>query len=270
MKSTREFTVKVGDKDVNLSVRKPRLDELREAQKIHTKAFHDALNSGAVLRAKLDDVLKAQGLWDDAKDIEIRTLQKEIVELEMKIRSGGLNIGVAKDLAFEIIKKRDRIKEIFSIKLVYDAKTAESMADDARTDFLLSVCLVYNEPGHKPYFKDLEAYLNEPNSRVSVEAYKEFLMLMNDQEENPEKDLVEFKFLKRFKFVDEKLRMINKEGHLVDREGRLIDENGRFVKYDADGQKLFVDINGNLVDEKGEYLVVEQPFLDDDGNQIKE
>jgi hypothetical protein len=271
MKNTKEFTIKKGDEEVKLMVRKPRMDELREAQKVQTRAFRDAIESGAVLRVKLDEVLESQGLWDKAKDIEIKTLQKEIIDLEMKLRAGGLKVSVGKDLAFDIIKKRDRIKEIFAVKLLYDGKTAEAQADDAKTDYLLSVCLVYNDAGNKPYFKNLEEYLNNQNDLAAIEGYRNFLMLLNDHDEdNYEKNFVEYKFLKRFKMVDEKLRLINKDGQLVDRHGNLIDENGRFIKYDSEGNKSFVDINGNPVNAEGEYDVKEEPFLDDDGNEIVE
>lgn len=270
MKNNREFTVTKGETELKLAVRKPRLDELREAQKIQTKAFHDAIESGAVLRVKLDEILKAQGLWDQSKDVEIKTLQKEIIDMEMTLRRGGLKVSVGKDLAFKIIEKRDRIKEIFAVKLMYDGKTAEAIADDAKTDFLLSVCLVYNDTG-KPYFKNLEDYLNNQNDTVAIEGYRNFIMLMNDHDETDvENNFIEYKFLKRFKMVDDKLRLINKEGQLVDRHGNLIDENGRYIKIDAEGNKSFVDINGNPVDEKGEYCVQEEPFLDDDGNVIVE
>lgn len=268
MAANREFVVKIKDQDVSLMVRKPRLDELREAQKIHTRTFHDALNAGAILRAKLDDVLKEQGLWGDDKDIEIKTLQKEIAELEVKLRGGGLRLDVAKNIALDIIDKRNKIKEIVAIKLVYDSKTAESQADDARTDYLVSVCLVYNDKDHKPYFKNLEDYLNSQNDTVAIEGYRNFLMLLNDSTDDYEKDFIEYKFLKRFNFVDDKLRLVNKEGHLVDREGRLIDENNRYIRYDSNGNKEYIDINNNVVDENGDYKIDEKPFLDDEGNEI--
>lgn len=267
MVATKDFVVKIKDQDVSLSVRKPRLDELREAQKIHTRTFHDALNAGAVLRAKLDDVLKSQGLWGDEKDIEIKTLQREIADLDVKLRGGGLKLNDGKAIALEIIDKRNKIKEIVAIKILYDSKTAESQADDARTDYLVSVCLVYNDKDHKPYFKNLEDYLNSQNDLAAIEGYRNFLMLLNDSNDDFEKDFIEYKFLKRFSFVDDKLRLINKEGHLVDRTGRLIDDNGRYIRY-TDGQKEFIDINNNLVDENGDYKIEEKPFLDEEGKEI--
>ncbi len=262
IKHFREFKVN----DVDLKVRRPTLEEIREGQRIHTRAFHDALSSGAILRAKLDDILKEQGLWDDSKEIEIKTLQGEVSAMEVRLLKGGMKLSEAEKCAFDIIDKRDKIKEIFAIKLVYDSKTAEAIADDARNDYLLSVCLVYNTKEEKPYYKDLADYIVNQNSQIGIQAYREFLYLMNDTdgEDNPEQNLTEYKFLKKFKRVDDKLRLINKDGHLVDRTGRLIDESGRFINEKGE----FVDINGNPVDKDGNYQFVEEPFLDDDGNPV--
>lgn len=251
-------------KDLELAIRKPTLEELKEAQRIQTKAFHDALSSGAILRAKLDDVLSTQGLWDDAKEIKLRTLQAEISELEVRLLKGGIKLSDAEKIAFDIIDKRDEIKRIFAVKLIYDAKTAEAMSEDARTDYLLSVCVVYDNKENTPYFKDLADYLNQQDTPLAGEAYKQYLYLLNNSDENPEKDSTEYKFLKKYGKVDNKLRLINKDGHLVDRNGKLINEDGRYVS--ATGE--FVDVNGNPVDVDGNYKFDEQPFLDDDGKPI--
>lgn len=86
--------------------------------------------------------------------------------------------------------------------------------------------------------------------------------LDNDYENN----LPENKFLKKYKFIDQKLRLIDKKGRLIDSEGRLIDESGRYV----DDNGSFVDKFGNKVDADGDYIVEQQPFLDDNGNPIVE
>jgi hypothetical protein len=257
---TREF--KVGE--LSLKIRKPTLEEIREAQKIQTRTFKDAIDNGAILRAKLDEVLKTQGLWDDDKENEIKTLQVEISQLEVQLLKGGIKLSEAEKIAFEIIEKRDRIKEIFTIKMIYDTKTAESIADDAKTDYLISVCVVYNNKENSPYFKDLADYMNKQDSAVALEGYRQYLYLINGTEDNPEHSLTEYQFLKKYKKVDDKLRLINKDGHLVDRQGRLINEDGKFVKEDGS----LVDINGNPVDENGNYKFDAQPFLDDEGNAI--
>jgi hypothetical protein len=183
--NTRDFKVTVDGKEVELRTRKPRLDEIREGQKIHTKTFHDAIKAGAILRIRLDDVMKEQGLWNDEKEIEVRTLQREIADLEVKLLKGGIAYSQGEKIAFELIEKRDKIKESIAIRLAYDSKTAEAIAEDARNDYLVSVCTVYNSGDYRPFFKDLEDYLNSQNTLVAAEAYKNFLFLMNETEDNP-------------------------------------------------------------------------------------
>ena len=84
--------------------------------------------------------------------------------------------------------------------------------------------------------------------------------LDNDYESN----LPENKFLKKYKFIDDKLRLVDKKGRLIDADGKLIDEEGRYI----DDQGNYIDKYGNRVDKDGEYLVESKPFLDDDGNPI--
>ena len=83
-------------------------------------------------------------------------------------------------------------------------------------------------------------------------------------EDDYEKKLPENQFLVKYKFADETLHLIDKQGRKVDADGRLVDENGRYIN--EAGQ--FVDREGNLVDEEGNFLVDEKPFLDDEGNPI--
>ena len=53
----KNFTVQVDGKEVELSVRTPTANDRKEAQKVYNTAFTEALKSGAVVRAKLDDIL---------------------------------------------------------------------------------------------------------------------------------------------------------------------------------------------------------------------
>jgi hypothetical protein len=83
-------------------------------------------------------------------------------------------------------------------------------------------------------------------------------------EDDYEKKLPENQFLAKYKFVDESLHLVDKQGRKVDVDGRLVDENGRYIN--ETGQ--FVDRDGNLVDVDGNFIVDEKPFLDDEGNPI--
>jgi len=260
---TRTFTSIVDSKEVEFLVRSPSLQDQREATKIYNQSFSEALKAKAVVRAKLDDLLFEQGLWDNEKQARFNDLQNKILEGERKLAKGGIPLKDAKELALEMRKTREDIRELISVKTNLDTHTAEGQADNARFNYLVSACTVYSN-NKEPYFKSYEDYNNRSADPVALLAAQNLAGMIYGLENDYEDKLPENKFLKQYKFVDDKLRLVNKEGKLVDEKGRLIDENGRFI--DEKGQ--FVDKNGNLVDDKGEYVVEFSPFLDDNGKPV--
>ena len=260
---TRDFTSIIDNQTVEFTVRSPSLNDQREAQKVYNQAFTDAIKSKSVVRAKLDDLLREQGLWSDEKQAEFATLQKELIEGEKRLAKGGFSLNDAKKLALEMQDLRGKIKDLIGIRTSLDNHSAEGQADNARFNYLVSVCVVYKNTDTK-YFKSLEDYLNRADDPVSLLGAQNLANMVYGLDNNFEKNLPENKFLHKYKFVDDQLRLIDKRGRLVDEEGRLVDEAGRFI--DEEGN--FVDKEGNRVDPTGEYLFETQPFLDDQGNPI--
>lgn len=260
---TKTFTAKVDNTDKEFLVRTPSLNDQREAQKVYNQAFTDAVKSKSVVRAKLDDLLQDQGLWDDEKQARFSSLQKDLLEGEKKLAKGGFSLNEAKDLAIKMKKIRDDIRDLISVRTSLDNHSAEGQADNARFNYLVSVCLVYNDT-KQPYFSSMEEYLNRSTEEVAILGAQNLANMLYGLDNDYESNLPENKFLKKYKFVDEKLRLIDKRGRLIDAEGRLIDEDGRFI----DDQGNYVDKFGNKIDKDGEYIVEPQPFLDDQGNPI--
>lgn len=79
---TKTFTVNIDGVDKEMLVRSPSLNDQREAQKVYNQAFTDAVKSKSVVRAKLDDLLQDQGLWDDQKQAKFTGLQRELFDGE--------------------------------------------------------------------------------------------------------------------------------------------------------------------------------------------
>lgn len=260
---TKTFTAKVDDKDVEFLVRTPSLNDQREAQKIYNQAFTDAIKSKSVVRAKLDDLLEDQGLWNDEKQAKFTSLQKELLDGEKRLAKGGFGVNEAKDLAIRMKSIRDEIRELISVRTSLDNHSAEGQADNARFNYLVSVCVVYND-SKQPYFNNMEDYLNRATEQVALLGAQNLANMLYGLDNDYEKNLPENKFLKKYRFVDDKLRLVDKKGRLIDAEGRLLDENGRFI----DEQGNFVDKFGNKVDKDGEFVVEAKPFLDDNGNPI--
>ncbi len=260
---TRTFKTTIDGKEVTLAVRSPALQDQREATKYYNIAFSDALKAKAVVRAKLDDLLIEQGLWDNSKQNKFSDLQAKILEGEKKLAKGGISLNEAKKTAIDMKKLREDLRDLISIKTSLDTHTAEGQADNARFNYLVSACTVYSDT-NKAYFGSYDEYMNKSNDVVAILAAQNLAGMLYGLDNDYEEKLPENKFLKQYKFVDDKLRFINKEGKLVDEEGRLINENGRFINE----QGQFVDKNGNLVDSDGEYIVEFKPFLDDNGNPV--
>ena len=241
------------------------LQQQNEATKVYNRALRDALESGALLRNKLEDYMRNQGMWNDEKQADLELMQKEILDKEKQLAKGGIRLSVAKDAALEMADKRAEIRAMLMERNSLDSSTAEGQADNARFDYLVSATLVYND-SNKPYFKDLADYRNKNTEAVSLEAARRLAQKLYGLDSNHEQNLAENKFLREFDFVDEDLRLLNKDGKLVDREGNLFNEDGRYI--DEEGN--LIDVDGNRVNEEGDYEFKRQPFLDDDGKPIEE
>ena len=261
---TKTFKVTIDSVEKEFLVKSPTLENQREAQKVYNQAFTDAIKSKSVVRAKLDELLEEQGLWNDEKQAKFTLLQKELLDGEKRLAKGGFSLNEAKDLAIKMKKIRDDIRDLISVRTSLDNHSAEGQADNARFNYLVSVCVVYNDT-KQPYFNSLEDYLNKSTDPVAISGAQNLANMLYGLDNDYESNLPENKFLKKYKFVDSKLRLVDKKGRLIDSEGRLIDESGRFV--DENGN--FIDKFGNRVDADGEYVVDQQPFLDDDGNPIQ-
>jgi len=260
---TRTFTATINGKEATLLVKSPSLQDQREATKVYNTAFSDALKAKAVVRAKLDDLLVEQGLWDDKKQFQFSALQSKILENERKLAKGGISLNEAKKLALEMRKDREELRDLISVKTNLDTHTAEGQADNARFNYLVSSCTVYND-NKKPYFSSYDEYLNKSSDPVAIQAAQQLAGMLYGLENNYEEKLPENKFLKQYKFIDDQLRLVDKEGRLVDQDGRFVDENGRFINEKGE----FVDKDGNPVNAEGEYLIEFKPFLDDNGNPV--
>ncbi len=261
--NTKDFSVVINGENVDFIVRSPSLQDQREAQKVYNQAFTDAIKSGSVVRAKLDDLLRDQGLWNDEKQAKFSELQQTLLDGEKRLAKGGFGLKEAKDLALQMQEVRLKIRDLIGVRTSLDNHSAEGQADNARFNYLVSSCVVYKNNNQK-YFNGLEDYLNRADDPVALSGAQNLANMIYGLDNNFEKNLPENKFLHKYKFVDDKLRLIDKKGRLIDEDGRLINEDGRFINEEG---KL-IDKDGNLVNDQGDYLFDTQPFYDDDGKPV--
>ena len=267
-------------------IRQPTPQDYRDSQVQYNETFRKALDSGALLRQKLTDYMKDQGIWDDEKQKQNDQYIKDISMREDALKGGGIRLSESKKIAFELRDLRANFRELLSERNALDQNSAEGQADNARFSELIRVCML--DPNtRQTKFPDQAAYDSQSDQPWVVEAAAELAGMIYGLDPDYDKNLEENKFLKEFKFVDEDLRFINKEGHFVDSDGRLVDEEGRFIAYRTEeGKKnkdpkevYFVNLDGEEVvaitndDGEEEWVKISlkerKPFLDDEDKPIE-
>ena len=254
------FTIKDDDgKDVVLAVVRPKPKQLEDANLRKCKAFCDAVKAGGMLTAALDSYLADQKIWGAEKQLEFDKLQKNLLENEKKVKgkAGRIKESECKKLAVQMIKDRNSLLDLVSVKNSITANTVEAQAENYWFNYLVSVCTVYNESG-KLYFKDYDDYLEQSTKEVSELAASNLMPLVYGVDLDYKSKQPEYQFLKAYGYVDDKFRLINKDGHLVDEDGKLINDLGQYVDehdnpIDRDGNAR--DADGNMVGEAFENFI---------------
>jgi len=264
---------------VKFSIKTPGAEEIKKSQVVYNKAFKQALDDGALLRQKLTEYMREQNLWDDNKQKQYDDLIEQISEMEESLQKGGIRLSLAKEIALDLRKKRDKFRTLIAERNALDAASAEGQADNARFEELVRLCTMKPETNAR-WFSDQKDYDASANQPWVVTAAEKLGNAMYGLDPNYEKNLEENKFLQEFKYIDNELRFINEDGHTVDSEGRLTNEDGRYIAYENDEDykarknSYFVNKDGEKVIEKGDEWVKESiaersPFLDEDDNPIE-
>ena len=249
----------------------PASEENKEAQLAYNKAFKEALQSGAILRQKLQRVMNEQGIWDDEKETQYQAILQDLNEGEKRLSRGGISLAEARQLAIDMRRRRVEFRSLIAERSSMDSNTAEGQADNERFSHLVYVCLK-NASG-KRLFKSKDEYEDNANQPFVIEAAGQLAEKLYGLDPDYDKNLPENKFLEAYKFSDSATRLINKDGHLIDIDSqgveRLIDENGRFIAYDEEDESYFVDKDGEKLNADGDYEGGFTPFLDDEGKPVE-
>ena len=270
---------------VKTLLRQPTAQDYRDSQVQYNETFRKALDSGALLRQKLTDYMREQGIWDEEKQKQNDKFIEDIADREEALKAGGIRLSDAKKVALALRDLRAEFRELLSEKNSLDTNSAEGQADNARFSELIRLCIL--DPNTKtPRFPDQKAYDAHAEEPWVAAAAGDLAGMIYGLDPDYDKNLQENKFLKEFNFVDEKLRFVNDDGHLVDMDGRLVNKDQRFVAYRTDGgyksqdseQAYFVNREGEEVvmvtDDSGEEewiklsLKDRKPFLDEDDKPI--
>lgn len=252
------------------AVVRPNLQLLNEANKLRSKIFTQLFEAGTMLRQQVDTHLKDRNIWNEKLQAEYDAVQSEVIEKTQRLERGGIKLSEARDLAIEISEQRNQLVEMLVDRSDIDNLTCEGQADNERFNFLFANCLVYNDTGEKVYPNGLEDYMKNTSTDVASKGATEFYYLMSNSE-SLDDQLPENKFLKKFKFVDDKMRFLERgTNRLITKEGKYIDDNGFYIAYNKDGTTYHVDVDGNKVEDRVSSDAEPLPFLDDDGNPLDE
>lgn len=251
--------------EVTVFVKTPGPKDRRESEVVYNRSLRKALDGGVMLRAKMEDYVKEQGLWSEVKEKEYKDVIEQIQVLEPVFKRGGVTLAKAKETALQLQKLRAKFRELIGERQKYSNNCAENLADNETFDFLVSRCVV--DANGSLIWPTLEDYERDASEPWAVEAAAQLARLLYGLDPEYEKNLAENQFLIKYKFVNKDLQLINKDGHLVDEKGKLVNEDGRYVAY-RDGEQYFVDVDGNEVDKDGNRVFEFSPFTDEEGNPI--
>lgn len=275
-KSERSFEgLDKNGKTVKVILKSPDTADHKNAQKLYNQTFRIALESGGLLRQKLDDYAEEQGIWNEQKQKQNDEYVERINSMEELLKKGGIRLAEAKKIAMDLKNLRLEFRSFLAERNSLDQISVEGQADNAKFAELVRICML-DPATKKPFFMTQEDYDTSADEPWVLEASGELASIIYGLDPDYDNHLTENKFLKEFDFVNEDLAPINKDGHLVDLDGRLINEDGRYVAYREDGDRYFVNREGAEVvqtsGDDGEWvrkdLAERMPFLDENDKPI--
>ena len=254
----KELEVKFADKDkapVKIYVEKPNNEVVKGADRYRAKAWNECILDGIVTKKELSTLMKKRGIWSDKKEDEQQAISKEINQLEQKLylECGKRNSKRAegKEIAIQIRRKRNELRQLISEKMGLEENTAEALADNSRFDYIVAHC-TFHTNGEKVY-KDIDDYNSKSADEVAYTAASALAEMMYSIDSDFEKNLPENKWLKNRELVNDDLALVDDKGRRVDLEGRLINDEGYYI--DEDGNRI--DKEGNPLSEDGFYEEVD-------------
>ena len=255
-KNKIEKTVKMDDKEVEIYVIKPTNNTVKQADRHKSKTWNQAIQDDVLTKKELGVLMRKRGIWDEAKDKEEEDITKRIVELEKQLYNGDgkrkPKVSEGRDLAVEIRKARLELRDLIADRISLEENTAESLADNARFDYLVAHCTFYKDG--KPVYNSFEEYNNKSADEIAFTAAAALAEMLYNIDSSFEKNLPENQWLTKFGLVDDELNLIDPtSGDKIDTKGRKIDDEGYLL--DDDGNR--VDKDGNEITSEGLYKMAD-------------
>lgn len=228
--------------EVKLAVKKPNHTQQRDANFQYSKFVNEYMRAGIMPQQKMMQVIKEKGIWDDEKDAQEREYFKQINDIRNKLKRGGIKQSEAKKLAKEGIELNFKLINLSSQKNAMLNDSAETLAQNNKFNYLVGECTVYSDTD-KRVFKDYEDFQKldnlEDSRLLTWKSGDVFAKLIYNLEEDFRKDWPEYKFLEKYKFVNDKLQFLGEDGTIVDFEGKPLPQEEELE--DADKEPVFLE-----------------------------
>jgi len=190
-------------------------------------------------KTQLDKYLKQIGVWTEEDQMSVFRLQTEIIDLETKLKKGGIKLIDAKRIAIDTMIKRQALLTLVTKRSQYEELTIESLAEQHRFNFIM-INSVFSQD-NTLFYKDLCDYEDKESDEITCECAKILASWLFGYDINMEQNFTENQFLKKYKFVNDDGALVNKDGNVV-------------------------DINNNIIKKDNEITV--KPFLDEEGKEV--
>lgn len=231
-------------------------NEMRAASnKLYNKVLMDGLASDMKLRVELEKILDDRHISDTSYEEKVEATWDRIKKLEKQLKSAVNGEGrkmtkvEGRQTAIAIKRLRLELQLMNRTRAEFLNQSVENMADNERIQYFI-YATTRTESG-EAYWKSFEDFKNDGDNPVSGAAATAFIDNMKKSAGLDEAKLPENLWLKRFGYLDSKLRLTNGKGQLVDFDDRLINEDGRWVNE----QGQFVNKDYEVVDSDGQLIL---------------
>jgi hypothetical protein len=267
-KIENEVTVNVERQDgsyekVEIVVRRPTNATISAADRYRAKIWNQCIKDGITTKKQVEVFLKQNNIWGEDQEQEQQKIVTCLAELEKELFGAGKTekkrkLSEGKIIAEKMAKLRLDLRNLIAEKMSLQDNTAESLADNARFDYIVADCTFYKKNGEKVY-SSIEDYNSKSSDEIAYAAAAKLGEMLYAIDADFEKNLPENKWMIDYNLVDDQLRSV-KNNELVDREGRRINEFGQYI--DENGNR--VDRDGNPLEQDGTYKM--QVEYEDDIN----
>lgn len=230
-----EKLFEIGDK--RYCVKSPTAKQIAEAKIVYNKAFKNALENGAYLRAGMEKIMFEQGIWSEEQQKKLTKHQFTVAKLERKLCS-KVSLTEAKKIAVELRETRNEVRELSYLRSAQDDKTAEGQAEAKRMLFYTVAC-TYDYLSQKPVFASTDEYEERADEEIAQKAIEQVSSLLFRYDVDFETKLVENKFFARFGepevVIDEDLKKELEEISAIN----IVSEDVNLIEYaDEVGEEI--------------------------------